>query len=197
MKARSAVSTGSTRSPQSALTACCEGVSRTVTVESLCVAVARAAAALDVQEISLVSHDARPSMDPQICGALAEHLARTAPHLRVTMVASYTLADYTETYATAALVITNRLHSLIFGLLAQRPVLVLDDGTAKTKAAAERFSIPLVPIDAPMSDTLLAALVAEAKAGPSPARREALDQAKQASRENFTRLASALNPGRR
>lgn len=164
---------------------------RTVRVDILAETVARTAAKLGLNQVSLVAHDARPDMDPVVCLALEEALARKAPHLKITQVASYALDDYTKVYAAAALVITNRLHALIFGTLAGRPVLVLDDGVAKTRAAAERFSIPLAPIDAPLSEALIERLVHEAANGPSQARRSALDAEPRTSRDNFLLLRTA------
>lgn len=173
--------------PPSIVIAPCADASerRGLPVEPLCRLALEAVDKLGVERVSLVAHDARPGMDPEICGQIAAALTAARPGLNVSIVASYVLAEVTAVYASAALVLTNRLHSVIFSLIAGRPVLILDDGTAKLRAAAQTFSIPLTPAAEPL------ARWPEVLATPIQRVRE-LEAAKARATKNFDLLAAAM-----
>ncbi|MFD2401099.1 polysaccharide pyruvyl transferase family protein [Novosphingobium soli] len=61
------------------------------------------------------------------------------------MADGYDLGALCGLYGEAALVVTNRLHALVFALLADAPALAIEDGSAKLRALAERFGVPLLP----------------------------------------------------
>ena len=90
--------------------------------------------------VVFVCHDPRPSMDAaatqRLIGALDLPCAR--------IVDGDSLAALLAEYRRAALVITNRLHAMIFALLADCPIVVVDDGNAKTRFVADHFSLPVV-----------------------------------------------------
>ena len=151
-----------------------------------------AAQALDTSEISLVAHDSAPRMDPVVCRTLDQEIRSRAPSITVKHVASNALADYTNVYAGASLVITNRLHATIFGLLARKPLLIIDDGGAKTLAAARHFDIASVKLGAASSQYLFDRLLAEVADGPPERRTHHIETAAIASARNFELLNAAL-----
>lgn len=173
--------------PPSIVIAPCADASerRGLAVEPLCRLALDAVDKLGVERVSLVAHDARPGMDPEICSQIAAALAAARPGLNVSIVATYVLSEVTAVYASAALVLTNRLHSVIFSLIAGRPVLILDDGTAKLRAAAQTFSVPLTPASEPVAPW------PEILATPIQRVRE-LEAAKARASENFDLLAAAM-----
>ncbi len=177
--------------PPSILVAPCADRSerRGVSVDSLCSLVLSACDALGIAGVTLLAHDARPGMDLDLCATIAETLSVERPSLEIATIASHTLADYTAAYASAALVLANRLHPVIFALLAGRPIVILDDGTPKIGAAAERFSIPRISSD--IDDADLAPLWSMALV-PNPERARAVEAAKAGAAENFSLLAAAL-----
>ena len=162
---------------------------RGVGIEPLCRLAIQACDVLGVQHIALLAHDARPGMDAEVCDQIAAALTAARPDLRITITASHTLADYTRLYASAALVLTNRLHAVIFSLIAGRPIVILDDGTPKLRAAAETFSIPLTPIETCALDpTALWRVAADSQ----PAQALAVQRAKSRALDNFDLLAASL-----
>jgi polysaccharide pyruvyl transferase WcaK-like protein len=109
--------------------------------------VAAATRRLGHQRIAYACHDPRPGMD---CMA-AERLASLLPSPDTVIHDSYDLDALFTLYGEAGLVVTNRLHASIFSILSNRPVLVIDDGTHKIAAIADRFGI--VSIDAKATPT--------------------------------------------
>ncbi len=85
-------------------------------------------------------HDPRPGMDRDAAEQLINALALEGARIS----ASYDLDTLLGEYRRASLVVTNRLHAIIFALLSGCAVVVLDDGNAKTRFIAERFDLPLV-----------------------------------------------------
>jgi polysaccharide pyruvyl transferase WcaK-like protein len=108
--------------------------------------------ALPGRALVFACHDPRPGMDTdaadRLIAAHGLHEARKAD--------GYILQDLLDDYHHAAIVVTNRLHALIFALLAGRPLLVIDDGTRKTAAMAERFGVPSITMD--RADAILPAV---------------------------------------
>ena len=95
-------------------------------------------------------------------------------------------------YWSAAVVVTNRLHAMIFALIAGKPVLALDDGGAKTADAARRYDAPSLPVDGAISTETIGRIARERVSGPSENRRGALAEAMRLSALNFTALRAAL-----
>lgn len=93
-------------------------------------------------ELVFACHDPRPAMDVAAADQLMQRHAiagrKSAPH---------DLKAFLGDYARAELVITNRLHSVVFALLSGRPVLAVDDGSPKITAVAGAFGVPTVRLD--------------------------------------------------
>ncbi|WP_232491550.1 polysaccharide pyruvyl transferase family protein [Novosphingobium kaempferiae] len=107
-------------------------------------AVEAALAFLPDAQIAIACHDPRKSMDKAAAARLEERW--NGWNLRV--FDSFELGELTELYRNAALVVTNRLHALIFAILAEAPALAIDDGTAKVRVVADRFAIPVISREA-------------------------------------------------
>ncbi|WAJ29182.1 polysaccharide pyruvyl transferase family protein [Antarcticirhabdus aurantiaca] len=90
-------------------------------------------------ELVFACHDPRPGMDAKASDLLIE-----GHGLRARKSAGNRLDVLLEEYGRAGIVITNRLHSVIFSLLSKRPVLVVDDGSRKIAAVATAFRIPTI-----------------------------------------------------
>ena len=166
---------------------------RHVDVAALARSTIDAATRSGLNRIRFVSHDSRPGMDGAVCLALIEVLRTEAPHIETTHLASRELSDYTRAYAGARFVITNRLHAAIFGMLAGAAVVILDDGGAKTLAAAERFDLLIGPATAPFDTALLERLADASGARLFPARAAALEKAKADAISNFVMLDQRLS----
>jgi len=109
------------------------------TLEALTAAARRA---MPNSTLVIACHDPRPGMDRQ-----AADILRRLDALRdARVVDGYSLPELLREYSAASLVITNRLHALIFSLLMSRPVVVLDDGSGKTRAICRQFATPCAPI---------------------------------------------------
>jgi polysaccharide pyruvyl transferase WcaK-like protein len=160
---------------------------RGVDVEALCRLALQACDTLGLEHVALLAHDARPGMDKEICERIKAALIAARPGLHVSLTASHTLSDFTRLYASAALVLTNRLHAVIFSLIAGRPIVILDDGTPKLRAAAETFSIPLTPVAACAAESIFCAAV-----DAQPAQALAVLRAKSRALDNFDLLAASL-----
>lgn len=89
----------------------------------------------------IACHDPRPSMDK----AAAARLVARWPDREIVVLDGYDLAKLVELYREAALVVTNRLHALIFAMLADAAALAVEDGTAKVRVVADHFAVPIVP----------------------------------------------------
>lgn len=97
--------------------------------------------------VVVACHDPREGMDK----AAAARLVARWPDRRVEVHDGYELDALIALYREAALVLTNRLHALIFAILAEAPALAIEDGTAKVRVAADRFAIPVLPREEPAS----------------------------------------------
>ena len=165
---------------------------RRVDVSALAGAVGALADALETRRIVIVAHDARAGMDPLVCAQTQAAIRAARPDLDVSIVASFRLDDVVRVYRSAAVVVTNRLHAMIFALIAGKPVLALDDGGAKTADAARRFDAPSLPVDGAISTETIGRIARERVSGPSENRRGALAEAMRLSALNFTALRAAL-----
>lgn len=85
-------------------------------------------------------HDPRAGMD----GAAARRLVDGLAIADARLAATYQLEALLDEYRHASLVITNRLHAIIFAILSDCAILVVDDGNAKTQFIADRFDLPMV-----------------------------------------------------
>lgn len=121
----------------------------------------------------LACHDPRPGMD----GLAADRIAAGLPATPFDRLDGYALETLLAAYRGAALVVTNRLHATIFSLLSGAPVLVVADGTAKTREACEAFAIPSVDLTGPPDEAGLGAAVAAALGFDRAARAAALADA--------------------
>ncbi|MFC0205261.1 polysaccharide pyruvyl transferase family protein [Novosphingobium soli] len=102
-------------------------------------AVAAALALCPGAGLVIACHD--PHRDRAAATALAARWQAHAPRIAD----GYDLGALCGLYGEAALVVTNRLHALVFALLADAPALAIEDGSAKLRALAERFGVPLLP----------------------------------------------------
>ncbi|PNU04776.1 polysaccharide pyruvyl transferase family protein [Novosphingobium guangzhouense] len=101
--------------------------------------IAAALAALPGARLAIACHDPRESMDRAAAARIAARWSASAPRI----VDSFELAVLTRLYRQAGLVLTNRLHSLIFAVIAGAPVLGIGDGTSKVRVVAGEFAIPV------------------------------------------------------
>ena len=97
--------------------------------------------ALPGVRVIVACHDPREGMDK----AAAARLVARWPGRAVEVLDGYELAPLIALYREAALVVTNRLHALIFAILADAPAVAIEDGTAKVRVVADRFAIPVLP----------------------------------------------------
>lgn len=148
------------------------------------------ASAVPAPDTVILCHDPRPQMDVAIAERIAGELPRRANH-KVAIDQEVSLDAAIDRYRACAAVITNRLHALIFGLLAGKPVFVIGDGNAKVEGFARRFRVPVIP------QSLSGAALAEAvQAGQCPEvrafRSAELERAQAAAARNLTLLESLL-----
>jgi polysaccharide pyruvyl transferase WcaK-like protein len=99
-----------------------------------------ALAALPRARIAIACHDPRESMDKASASRLAARWSSRNPQV----FDSFELGVLTDLYRDAELVVTNRLHSLIFAVLAEAPALAIEDGTSKVRVVADDFAINVV-----------------------------------------------------
>lgn len=62
--------------------------------------------------------------------------------LKTRCVETFDLEFIAKLYRESSLVVANRLHAVIFGILAQKPIIILDDGSQKLAPIAEQFGLP-------------------------------------------------------
>ena len=141
-----------------------------------------------VSSILIVCHDPRPGMDTEIARAIAR-AATDAGLQDITVMATANLDRVAAAYGSAAAVLTNRLHSVIFGLLAGKPVFAIDDGNDKVRTFAQRFDVPMLPQTEGDFQGLIEAGTASAA---SASRAQSLEQAKAEAARNFTLLDEIL-----
>ncbi|AOR78116.1 polysaccharide pyruvyl transferase family protein [Novosphingobium resinovorum] len=114
---------------------------RSIEGDALDAVVARALDRLPGAGLAIACHDPRACMDK----AVAARLVARWPDREITVFDGYDLARLVTLYREAALVVTNRLHALIFAILADAPALAVEDGTAKVRVVADRFDVPVLP----------------------------------------------------
>lgn len=119
------------------------GEDRLPALESVERLVTAAHAALPLLSIVVACHDPRPDMDL----AAAHAIARRCDPLALSILAGYDLSELVSLYRRSRLVLTNRLHSMIFGLHAGSAVVLIDDGNPKLHEVAHRFAVPRVRQD--------------------------------------------------
>jgi hypothetical protein len=90
-------------------------------------------------DLVFVCHDPRPGMDSAAAESLIHDLAIADARVLKTFDLDALLGEYRR----ASLVVTNRLHAIIFALLADCPILVMDDRTTKTQFTAALFGLPV------------------------------------------------------
>lgn len=130
----------------------------------------------------LLAHDPRPGMDTEISQAIAQKMKAGGQ-----CVAATTLEVATSRYASASAVLTNRLHAMIFAILAGKPVFVINDGNSKVAEFARRFEVPM--LEQSDDKTSHRALIQVGLSGEVLARRaKALASAKVAAVRNFALL---------
>jgi polysaccharide pyruvyl transferase WcaK-like protein len=97
-----------------------------------------------VQRVCFLAHDYRPEMELNWCNKIAEIL-KNKIGCEISVLSSTKPEFYFDIYRNAALVFTNRLHSAVFSLIANKNVIVLDDGNQKLLGLVEDFKLPLLP----------------------------------------------------
>jgi polysaccharide pyruvyl transferase WcaK-like protein len=131
------------------------GEDRSIEGAALKTALETALSRLPGATVVIACHDPREAMDK----LAAEQISGQNPEIPMQIFADYELDSLTALYQDASLVITNRLHSLIFSLLADVPVMAINDGSDKVAAISKAFSIPTL---ARQDETGAAHCVAEA-----------------------------------
>jgi polysaccharide pyruvyl transferase WcaK-like protein len=89
-------------------------------------------------ELVFVCHDPRPGMDVATARSLIDDLLIADARV----LATFDLDVLLDEYRNASLVVTNRLHAIIFALLSGCAIVVLDDGNPKTRFIARQFALP-------------------------------------------------------
>jgi len=106
-------------------------------------------------KLRFVCHDPRPSMDVAAANSLA-----TSHHLEgAAILDGYELGALLDEYARASVVVTNRLHALIFSMILGRPAIAIDDGDPKLHAICEAFRIPAIARNSQPSRTELRSVI--------------------------------------
>lgn len=98
--------------------------------------------------IYALSHDLRSGADVAVC----EDLFRKFPDFIVPITKFSNLERFASYYSSTSLVITNRLHAIILGILTDTPVLVVEDDSGKNDWIAESFHIPRVNMNLATED---------------------------------------------
>ncbi len=100
--------------------------------------------------VVLACHDSRPGMDTGIARVIAEELVSLGNETLIHE--GFLLEEFFELYRTTGLVITNRLHSVFFAALANKPIILVDDNNSKTREAAADLAIPSLAAGASVED---------------------------------------------
>lgn len=157
-------------------------------------AVASIAAALiaqtGIKKIVIVAHDAREGMDHAIAIGIYRALQGAGladAEIHLASEASQIIA----LYGAASAVITNRLHSVIFALLASKPIAVINDANDKLISAADRFLVPLCDQNVAITAQQLTALHEEVAHCGGADRIAAVTQARDEAAHNFELIAAA------
>ncbi|SEN51270.1 Polysaccharide pyruvyl transferase family protein WcaK [Loktanella fryxellensis] len=154
--------------------------------------VAEAGQIFDLHEVTFCSHDGRADMDPVVhCDYMAQ---AEMPEDAADHVAPGTVAQAVTLYRTAGLVVTNRMHAALFGLMAGSRVIVLDDGNAKMQDIARMLRLTTLPSDCRDKATISAALQAADARQNHPDAGAWFAAVQQQSELNFTILATVLAP---
>ncbi len=155
------------------------------------------AAAIGAPRVLFVAHDVRDVLDAAVvreCRTLMD--AATASPCPAEILVSADPADVLAAYRDARLVITNRLHSALLGVLAGKPVLVVDDNAGKLRALAGEFGLPVIGRDADAAEWRAAATSLLHGFDPA-AYRPSVQRNRAAAAGNFDRLRARLAAGRR
>lgn len=98
------------------------------------------------RSVVVACHDSGPGMDLQVAEVIASELLCRGNETSIHT--GYVLQEFFDLYRTTGLVVTNRLHSLLFAAIAGKPVILVDDGNRKTKEAAADLGIPCLSAEA-------------------------------------------------
>ena len=96
-----------------------------------------------IKKVCFLAHDYRPEMELSWCHQIAKTLEKKID-CEISVLSSTQPAFYFDVYRNASIVITNRLHSAVFSLIADKHVIVLDDGNQKMLGLVEDFKLPLL-----------------------------------------------------
>jgi polysaccharide pyruvyl transferase WcaK-like protein len=152
------------------------------------------AAEAGAPRILFVAHDVRDVLDAAVvreCRALMA--AATSPCPSETLISAEP-ENVLTAYRDARLIVTNRLHSALLGVLAGKPVLVVEDAAGKLQALAREFGLPVVPRDADAEEWRRAAAAVLRDFDPT-AYRPAIQRNRAAASGNFDRLQARLAAG--
>lgn len=168
-----------------------ESEARYIDTRQLSALVKRASQNLNVDRVNLVSHDIRSEMDPAVCDMIEKELTREGIPCKA--IVTPNIENLISYYRSSRLVVTNRLHSVFFGLLSKAAVIILDDGNPKLTQAAERFSIPIIKVGE-LSPSALDSVLESAMAQSEDSRISALlRNASEKAQMNFAVLGDALS----
>lgn len=114
--------------------------------DSQCIEILKKATPLlRIDSIDIVAHDVRESMDLGVAREFSQALQKNG--VASNYKALNTIKDVIILYETSSLVITNRLHSAIFGLISGARVLILDDGNKKLQDFASTYELELLKLN--------------------------------------------------
>ncbi|WP_366929591.1 polysaccharide pyruvyl transferase family protein [uncultured Thiohalocapsa sp.] len=122
----------------------CQSEGRLLSSDEVATTVVASAASLKCEKIVFLLHAPGIGAEHAFfsdCEKKVRAISQSA--LRTRQVETFDLEIVAKLYREAALVISNRLHAVIFGLIAQKPVLVLEDGSQKLAAIARQFCTPV------------------------------------------------------
>jgi polysaccharide pyruvyl transferase WcaK-like protein len=117
---------------------------RLINVEQVGLLVAAARRRFPNAAVKIVCHDVRETMDQAVAARLVKSLGDRGIVSQIS--ANVIVDEVVRDYRRGLIVISNRMHAAMFGLLSGSSVIVLDDGNQKTHAIAEEFLLQTTKI---------------------------------------------------
>jgi hypothetical protein len=128
------------------------GERRIVNPEAMARSAVATAKGLGLNKVVIIAHDIRDTGDFLNAVAVMKAITEQAPDLVCELIRTLDLDIVAEKYREARLVMTNRLHALVFGVIARKPLVVFDDGSEKLLAYTQRFGLRLLEAGEQLSD---------------------------------------------
>jgi polysaccharide pyruvyl transferase WcaK-like protein len=129
-----------------AICAPCHDVSEGRSLSSKTVAnlLIEAAASTNINEVTFLVHATKIGHDRAFIKECENEVTRLSKGvIKTRCVETFDLEFIAQLYRESSLVIANRLHAVIFGILARKPIIIPDDGSQKLAPIAEQFGLAL------------------------------------------------------